>query len=332
MKPIDKATQNALLDRLSKYASLFYILAAFVNFLAISIGCVFPERSYSVPKKRLNWTPRTTGLFQKYVQYKAMSKQTEDKDGFIETDETDSMLFSGLLASTGKYFNVTAARDEKGLYHRRPLGKPSMPDARSTFSRDMSVGLLWFFYGAKRADLAEAYMKALKENNFIMGDGDISRIYMTPGLQTTLADIIYALTGKSNIRSRIPQFWPTGLVGYELHLQILHILLIGEIHGAISPKMLDIVKYSHKHNDENPLFACAYALYVSGDTRDTLDLLEDKQYYPEDRLPTEKDRSSHWLPERDYGMDYIPDPRGTKVHSGGDFCFVARLIFNNSGL
>lgn len=265
-------------------------------------------------------------LKQKFDTYTSLIKQTQDSNGFIQSDKCDSLLFSGLVGSVPNVtINIDAAYDRAtGTWHRRPTCCPSCypTESKSTISRDMFIGLAWYCYYNKRLDIVEQIIKYALSHWLIMGKGEISRTLMVPGLLSTYAWISYRLGGPSRPWLRyIPQFESKIVKGFEAHLSILHIMLRNKLTGKEACK--DIIKMHAERQPNNPLF-----LIADGQRQEAIKILMDGRYWPDYRLPTEQDRSEPWLPERDYGKDWLPDKNGTKTHSGGDFIFCAALALD----
>lgn len=257
----------------------------------------------------------------KYMGLLAQYRELQDEHGFIMSNEGDSLLFSGLAGASGVRVDIAAARDESGQWFRRPIDNP-LTDQASTISRDMLIGLLWYCWRNKRLDLLEDLWTYGVANNWVMGQGDASRICMLPALQGTLALMIAKLGGKKHIARWNPQLWSTNVVGYEAHLSILHIALMGEIEGQVDGSMMNALTIQANRQPENPLFTAALARYTG--SAETMALaeqsLDNDHWWPTDRLPREDDRSEPWLPQRDLGTDWAPGP-GTRQWTGCDFIF-----------
>lgn len=273
-----------------------------------------------------------TAIKEKADLYSILIQTQSDQSGFIHTDECDSILFSSLKGISVN-LDILEARDENGRWHRRPLTyEPCYPDhSKSTISRDMLIGVMWYAFSNARLDIAEELFQYGEKNNWIMGEGDVTRIYFTPNLQATLADLIYKLGGENHyVYRNLPRSWPEGLTGFELHLQILHIELFGQLNGFIDKNMVDVVKGAFKRQPENPLISFVYSKYVDSNVLwDCVQDLKNEKYWPSDRLPTNRDRKEPWLFQRDSGTDWEPDASGeVKTHSGGDFLFLSKLIMD----
>lgn len=301
-----------------------------VGILYLAVSC---RGSRTSPKEDMSPQSLRDKVQDKYGLYLSASKSHQDADGFIDTDHCDSLLFSGLYGAAGADVNIEAARDATGKWHRRPLAHPECfpKDSQSEISRDMYLGLLWYIWEYQRLDLAEDLFAYGEENNWIMGEGLVSRTYFTPGLQATLAELIYRLGGENHYVYRsTPQSYAKN-DGFAAHLDALHILLRAKMMGEIEDKALEIVAYNYNRMPSNPLFAYAYHLYVDGDQTYTMGILLNEAYFPADRLPTTHDRCESWLSQRDVGPDWEPCglDQSAKEHSGGDFLFVANLLLKD---
>lgn len=305
---------------------------------------------------------------EKFKLYRELIKgQQQAEIGFIEFVECDSLLFSSLIGCIpGIEVDIGAAFEEKtGRWLRKPkwFGLCYNPDlepnkrpfwyraklawkfyragqskdaltyllgAGSTISRDMLLGLAYYAWYNKRLDISESVINYALSHWGFMGEGDLSRINIMPSLFATYCWISYKLGGPSRAWARwIPNDFGAKTQGFQAHLQVLHILLRKDLTGKISEKDEKILKYHWKREPYNPLFRIAVKDYMGA-----LNILSDERFWPSDRLPTELDRKSQWLPERDFGDDWLGiKGEGTgykaKVHSGGDFLFCYWLIFKD---
>jgi hypothetical protein len=297
---------------------------------------------------------RVDMLEDKYKTYLKLSQSQRDSDGFIETHECDSLLFSGLLGCVpGSKVNIDAARDAEGKWLRRPVSHPPCYDCAnewilkdrlvstykyykengfdkdgirtlfekgsSSISRDMLVGLAWYAYYNKRLDISEGVIKYALSNKLIMGNGTPTRTLMSPGLLSTYAWISYKLGGPSRwLLRHIPQFESKSMVGFQAHLSVLHILLRNKL--TTKNKHKDLLLQQAKRQPNNALFQ-----FAAGHVDAAKALLSNNIWFPEDRLPTAKDRDAQWLWQRDDGDDWLPCD-SDKIHSGADFLFCYWLI------
>lgn len=269
---------------------------------------------------------RIQQLKKKHELYSELCQSTEmDKNGFVDYKYCDSLLFSCLTnIGIGKKFNVRAAQDKSGAWLRRPLEHGSCwPEGSgSSISRDMFTGLIFYIWRSKDLDLANELFDYGQKNNWIMGQGDVARIYFTPRLQATLSEIIYRLGGKNRfIRRHIPQMF-TKTEGFAAHLDVLHMRLREELLGKqIYKKMY---KYHANRQPQNPLFKI-----LAGQYQSALNLLLDDKYFPNNRLPNTKDRRESWITQRDMDNWHyapVPEDEPTVNHHGGDFLFASHLL------
>ncbi len=291
-------------------------------------GCGRPGESD--PKSTGHSDDQRAAVVEKVKLYLSLGQSIQDADGFIDYEHCDSLLFSGLYGVGGGSMNIAAARDPEGRWYRRSLNQPSCyPEgSKSSISRDMFMGLLWYMWEYRRLDLAEDLFAYGESHDWVMGEGDISRIYFTPGLQATLAEMITKMGGKDRPAYRaIPQSYSKN-TGFASHLDALHILLRGELVGSIDAKALEILQYNYARVPQNALFSYALHRYSDGNQADTYTSLLNEAWWPADRLPTSQDRCEGWLTQRDPGADWQPCD-GDKTHSGGDLLFVARLLLRS---
>lgn len=256
-------------------------------------------------------------LGDKVTLYKQLLVQ--DEDGFIDSEHCDSLLFSALTGCVPDIkVDIDKAFNGK-TWERRQCKNPCFPEhSKSSISRDMLLGLAWFAYYNKRLDISESVINHALKNNMIMGEGKLARIIMTPGLLATYAWISYKLGGPSRFWLRwIPTNITKNQTGYQAHLTVLHGLLREKVSGKV--KNLDVFDYYYKHSPKNPLFAIAASHYKEAE-----DSLIEDTFWPNNRLPTNKDRKPQWLMERD-PSEWIPGDED-KVHSGADFLFTSWLI------
>lgn len=303
-------------------------------------------------------------LESKVALYLELLPQTQDPAGFIESQECDSLLFSGLLGCVpGVQLDIRKAFNwTDGTWHRRPLGlKPCCdcwnpsenlpwynrllnlwnhlkndhrydPDSwveilryrgGSTISRDMLTGLAWYAWANSRRDIAESVVQYALAHWGVMGSGDPARTNIMPGLLATFAWISFKLGGPSRAWLRwIPADFGSVQMGYQGHLQVLHVLLRSQIVGRISDKDQRLLTAQFNRQPGNALYA-----FAAGALNEARSLLEDVGYWPEHRLPTSGDRAEQWLFQRDDGADWQPDIADPdRVYSGGDFLFVYWLL------
>lgn len=264
-------------------------------------------------------------LQEKFNLYSQLVKAHQDKNGFIDYANCDSLLFSALLGCVpNTNVNINAALNPvTGMWHRRPLDYPECYDckeSKSTISRDQILGLAYFAYYNKRLDISEQLINYALTHWFNMGKGDKARTMLTPALLSTLAWISYRLGGPNRFWLRwIPMAETTLTEGYQAHLSVLHILLRNEL--TKKSKCINVLKHHANKEPMNPLF-----VYAVGDTETALNILSNESFWPTNRLPTSKGRKEAWLPQRNYGTDWKAAKGPEVTHSGADYLFMTWLI------
>ncbi len=334
-----KDKQNELLDKIATMPRLVNFAASTVTLLARVAAPFWAVRNSASCKY-----PKQIILLHRLIRdeveikrdkYMELMKEVADSYGFIEHEHCDALLFTGLVGAVGFKTQITRAMNKDGSWERRPVDRPCYPHgSRSTISRDMFLGLFWYIWRNQRLDLAEELWHYGVQHNWIMGAGDVSRIYLTPGLQATLAEIIYQLGGQNHYVARnAPQFWAKGLEGYQAHLEVLHILLRGELTGHITAPMRRVLCDLCSRHMDNHLYTIAKARYSSdqgsANFLGTIAAagLDDIDLWPRDRLPSDADRSSRWIFENN---DKSKGTDPTITHTGGDMVFCGSLVLDYS--
>lgn len=261
-------------------------------------------------------------LEDKYKFYISQLGYVTDRFGFVYSNECDSLLFSSLVGCVpGTAVFIDSAFDTKtGQWHRRPLHLPACyPDhSKSSISRDMLIGLAWYAYVNNRLDISEQVIRYALAHWFVMGQGLLSRTFMTPGLLSTFAWISFRLGGPSRPWMRyLPQVESKSVVDYQAHLSVLHIILRNKLTGK--DKYGELLTFHADRNPENALFQ-----FAAGRVDKAYTILDNEAYFPSNRLPRQSDRKGAWLWERDYGDNYKPSD-SEKILSSGDFLFVYAL-------
>ena len=273
-------------------------------------------------------------LEAKYYTYLDLYTSQQDQNGFIDFKACDALLFTGLLGSVlPEGIDIKAAEKTPGEWTRRPLVNgvdTCYPEnSASTISRDMLLGLQWYTWKNQRLDIAEDLYSYGEDNNWIMGKGDASRIFFTPGSQATLAEQIFRLGGENKfIKRSIPQIITESNTGFRQHLDILGIHLRADMTGKA--ENFNVVISAANRQPRNGYYQYVRARYSDGVYDSAIAPLLNSQLFPEDRLPTSADRKAAWLWQRDDDSDWQPSADG-KTHSGGDFLFLAHQILKDLG-
>lgn len=207
--------------------------------------CIFLLGLISCTKDKDKQTPaadpRTEALKSLYFEKLEEAYQVRDKDnGWLSRNDCDGMIWSGPYAGSRGVadVNIEAAEYPKatGKFGRRPppwcwTKEGGDQGSKTEWSRDMFIaGLLPYAWLKERRDILERHAAYGKANNWQMGEpvADGRTLY-TPGLISVLFKAIHAMGGPKDANSIWPNFFPSGLVDYEAHLQVMSIWIQGEI-------------------------------------------------------------------------------------------------------
>jgi hypothetical protein len=252
--------------------------------------------------------------------YLEKAKRVQDKYGWIETDECDSLLFTGLAYASGlKGVKILAGREPDGRWQRRPQGN-CYGFIQGSISRDMLIGLMWAAWATGNEEILNALYEYGKDHNWKMGDGDIDTVYLTPNFINTLKILI----GKDD---NLPEIWIDPQKDHQRHVVALNIILRGEVEGNIRDDQLSVIKKFVKKQPKNALFQYGHHRFTDGDQSNAIAILRTKSLFPGNKLPTSKERCARWLWERrEWSDNWLPCPDEKNTHSGGDFAFVVWLL------
>lgn len=252
--------------------------------------------------------------------YRELVQEQADEYGFIGSDRCDSLLFTGLAGTGGLDVDILAARSSDGQWFRRP-GKDCLElgESRSTISRDMIWGLLWYAWAHKDLALLEDFYTYGKDRNWRIGDSDgtlegASRTLMTTNIIGTTARMIEKLGGKGGSFQYVPLVISGNSHGYRAHLEMLALSLNDRL-GHRPPNYAHAMKRYADRNPNNLIFQAMAGRYEIA--------LSLAAAYPQDRLPTNQDWCEEWPPQRD-GIS-LPCDEG-KTHSGGEILFLYQLL------
>jgi hypothetical protein len=187
----------------------------------------------------------------------------------------------------------------------------------------MLVGVLWFSWATRDLEMAERLWDFWESRNWKLGDSDhaiepMSRIYGTPTLQLTLAEVIYRLGGANHSIRQLPLIRVAGgnLTGFRKHLEILDILLWGQMTGGYTGQELTTLDTYALRYPSDALVQLAVGNYGKAD-----ELL--RLHHPEHRLPTSADMCSPMAYERDT-LEACPEQG--RIHAPIHFLFVSRIL------
>jgi hypothetical protein len=302
----------------------------FICLLAFSLGCGAPKAHIEpVVSSDLR-----DALSAKAALYRSALSSVQDTDGFVDFDRCDSLLHSGLIGAVVPGVNLEAARAESGQWFRRPLSYDecfATGASRSTISRDMLLGVMWWAWKNGRLDVLEDLRNYGQDHDWIMGEADspatvLGRAYLTPGFRGLLCRTIVKMGGSSHGDCLVPQVYGP-VDDFEAHLQVLTILLEGEVSGGVSASAVEALQRHVLRQPQNPLFAAALSRFGSAHYANTAaSLLLSSPTWPADRLPDSESACSPWPVMHDYGADYVPCPDRAERYSGGDLLFIAYVL------
>lgn len=210
-------------------------------------------------------------------------EQRHPENGWLTPDDCDGMVWTGKYATTAcDEVNIEAAEIgfRSGRFGRRPspcwVKGAEHNESASTWSKDMAMGGLFpFILRCNRLDLIERHIAYGEHHFWIMGEpiGDGRALY-TPQLIGLAYAIRQHLGGEGNAMTKLPKIWPSGLIDYQAHLQVMAIWMESLI-GGISDTMLKRL-YEHQEREPyNPLFQYMIGKY-SNNQEKTLNLLLDQ--------------------------------------------------------
>lgn len=290
----------------------------------ISIACGRPlalEKHLLHPENGYKATEELKELREVYLN---LVKDVQDDDGFVDTDKCDSLLHSALLGAGGATVHLSAAREESGRWLRRPQSYQeclASGGSRSTISRDMLLGVMWYAWATRDLKMAEDLWSFGESRDWKMGDSDnsadgISRIYMTPTMQATLAELIHRLGGANHTIRKLPARNIGNQTGFRMHLELLDLILWREMTGAYSLLEIGIIDTYLARHPSNALVNYAAGRYGKADR-----LL--RLHHPEGRLPTSADMCSPMAYETET-LD--PCPNAGRTHAPIHYLFISSLL------
>ena len=304
---VRKEHEESILDFLLVISIVIFIL------LLGTLGCSCGSKHKSQVVLPSNILSNTAAFYAAYMEI--------DNDGFIMTDQCDSLLFTSLANPTA---TLEAAEYTSGQWMRRPMTYPdcySTGSSRSDISRDMLLGVIYSSYITSNLDRVLRLWKYGESNNWGMSKhGSLHAIYGPEDI-ALLAQVIYVLSeGENNYSARhvnLPMRYSE--FGYVRHLQAIQLWLKDHVYGDISSLDINLLEKYKDESPNNPLFPMVLGYHPVA----TKLLMQ----YPQDRLPTSADWCEAWPIQRlDSDKNLQPCPEEGKIHSGGELIFIARHI------
>lgn len=301
------------------------MLKLFILFISL----MFSSCSVYGPKSRVSVFD--SDIEQVYIEL--IRSEMQDENGFIDYKHCDSLLHTGLLGVHKKIkVNITAAELSPGQWLRRPINYDECyksGESRSTISRDMLLGLIWYSVYNDRLDILENLWDYGVNHFWIMGEDD------TGGFHTIMNSKMISLLARSikYLGGNYSKFWVNTPIkfsdncgGYVCHLTALQIGLLAKINGGVSESEFKVLKQLKNRNPNNILYQTLYHKYLDGDYTKVYNLIDSK--YPPNRLPNNLDWGDDWPVQRDDDDPGLRPSRETRQHSGGELLFVLALINN----
>jgi hypothetical protein len=268
-------------------------------------------------------------LLEKSQSYHNLIASVQDEWGFVGTERCDSLLMTALAGAAGVPIpDIRAAEDSSnpGKWSRRPEFREGTPEpcfpgnSGSSSSRDMTLGLMWYAWSTKDLGMLERLWQYAASHQWQIGEGDPARIGLRT-LKGTLAAEIRNLGGAIRVADELvndPQLLVND--GYAAHLQIMHILLRGDIYGKLSVWTLRQIRRLAEENPRSPIMQAAAARWIGSGFEQRFLTAARASYWPANRLPTSADRCGDWLTAED-DKDWLPCDEN-ETHSGGDLLFA----------
>jgi hypothetical protein len=243
-------------------------------------------------------------LDRKADTYRSQISGLKGDYGWISGSECDAVTFNSLAAAAGIEGIDIFAAEENGKWYRTPA-KSCLEEAKSksSCSRDNYVTLLHYLLTAKDLPAVERMIQHGEDTDWFVCDHDgstdgKSRVYITPQLQGLIYRLRYHLGGADHGKRLIGQVWGSAR-GFEAHLQVLSIHLLGRMEGKIAPGSRDVVQAHRDRNPDNALFQAVASKYGDGDMMNAVNILLNDKYFPEDRLPEDSEYCTDYLFERE---------------------------------
>ena len=209
-----------------------------------------------------------------------------DKESVIDA-RCDGLTFRSLGVYAGIKYPLLKQEYKSGQWHRDYKPCFSVGDSRSEISRDGFIMLFLALYNAK--DLAA--MNRIKaygiKHNWIMGEGpkeytDI--LILTPVLYEMIDHLSFNLAGNQEEHKSEDSLMK--LDTFRGNLLAMYIWLRGLMNGEINTAEAIALEQLYNANKNNPIYsALNFKFLGGGDQSHTIELLEDKEVFPQEKLP-----------------------------------------------
>jgi len=315
---------------------------------ASCVGCGYFGKKDNKPQDTIQPLEE---LRKKAALYTKLTRELEDKDGVLSHFRCDSLLFQSIYeVSTDGDLDLTLYEGAPGQWFRTKAhdcilwngSKFVSNGSTTTISRDQIIGLLTWIWDRQDLEMLKRLVAFGRkaEPRWWMGQGlnvieRESRTNLRGPLLGTMMQMLYKLGGEDDPARKFP-YGPTGKKnGYQQHLEVTHTYLRGQIFGGVSDLELTALKRAAERHPTNAVYSGVYHYFKDGDQTNAIKMLEDESLFPTNRLPTEKDRCSDYIFQRDDDRD-DPDPDkddwkpcadgDDDVHPGVDFLWAFKVI------
>lgn len=243
----------------------------------------------------------------KQALYWSLQEEKKDRYGWLPP-LCDGLLFNALAAYAGHSIDPMQAEEAPGRWRRHPnfslchpgIIWPEIGGSRSTVSRDMFRGLFIWLLSRQDKAAMERIRDYGKAHRWIMGEGLIGATLMSPGMVNQLYRMIDRTVPR--IEEEAEDAYPTD---YEAHLRVISVYTEYMIYGHITDWDLKTLDHYAQNYPRNALFQALYHKFTDGDQTRAMAILLDESLFPQ-RLPTDADRYTHYLWQRDPGPDWEP--------------------------
>lgn len=260
-----------------------------VLFCAILAACGVLEKHSETD---VSPTSESTALEARRGAWLSLYDQTKNQEtGWPSATDCDGTLWAGLAAAAGAGVSLELAEHAPGVIHRRPttpcypndLDGDGQPDSRSTVSRDMFTGYLWGMWARRDTDAVRRLVDYGEAHDFVMGEPKDRTYEVELGQNLTglACRMLGALGGGDRTCAGKQALYLPVAKDYEAHIQVLAILLQGEVSGIaltdIDGLMLSRLEEAVADYPGDALFQAALGVYT-GDLTEALTLLNDDAY------------------------------------------------------
>jgi hypothetical protein len=238
--------------------------------------------------------------------------------GWAHQGGCDSLGFTSLCKMSGgcSEADIYKAEGEPGRWYRNESHDCYPNNSKSDISKDMFIMLWPYLYLKGDKPALQRIWDYGEANGWVMGRGYISRTFLTPPLVLVLQEMLYRSASMSDQPSQNKK------AGFEKHLDVMAIYTRGIMRGLIFDTDYELLRQYSEQSPNNALVKALYHKYKDGNQDETIAVLLNTKLFPEDRLPTAKDRCEEYLWQRDPGSDWQPCD-SNKIHDGVDFLFAA---------